>query len=358
MKSFLSLLLTSALAALSLAGPVTNVRAPTDLPRLILYYQTTHNSRGEPISMLPLVTEKNIALTHLIVCSLHINRGGVIHLNDYPPSNPRFYTLWNETVVLRNSGAKIMGMVGGAAPGSFDKTTLDGDQATFDYYYGQLRDTILEYDLDGMDLDVEQAMSQAGIERLVARLYADFGQNFIITLAPVASAMRNGANLSGFNYKTLEAKHGGSIDFYNAQFYSGFGTMRAPSDFQRIVSAGWDPADIVAGQLTSPSNGNGYTPYDQLNSTITSLRDTYGQIGGVMGWEYFNSLPGNEQRPWEWAQIMTKILRPNRVPDLRVTVEDAVKLRKAYVDSTMAGGQFRAMGDIKPNVDYDAMVHV
>lgn len=71
----------------------TSVLPP--LPRLVIYFQTTHDAEGNPISMLPLVTEQNIALTHLIVCSFHINLDGEIHLNDYPPDNPLFYTLWN-----------------------------------------------------------------------------------------------------------------------------------------------------------------------------------------------------------------------------------------------------------------------
>jgi len=28
-----------------------------------------------------------------------------------------------------------------------------------------------------------------------------------------------------------------------------------------------------------------------------------------MGWEYFNSLPGDIHRPWEWAGVMTKNVR-------------------------------------------------
>ena len=59
----------------------------------------THDSRtGAPISMLPLITEKRIALTHLIVCSFHINANGTIHLNDYPPQHPIFSTLFEQLV--------------------------------------------------------------------------------------------------------------------------------------------------------------------------------------------------------------------------------------------------------------------
>lgn len=205
------------------ASTSTTVVSP-ELPRLVIYFQTTHDSEGNPISMLPLITEQNIALTHLIVCSLHINLNGEIHLNDYPPSNPLFYTLWNETVIMQEAGVKVMGMVGGAASGSFTSSTLDStDNSTFEYYYGQLHDVIVQYSLQGMDLDVEQSMTQTGITRLVERLYTDFGQDFIITLAPVASALYSGANLSGFKYEDLEDMTESDsgleiIRFYNAQF--------------------------------------------------------------------------------------------------------------------------------------------
>lgn len=215
------------LASFSSALPVqdaTSVAVYPELPRLVIYFQTTHDSNGDPISMLPLITELDIALTHLIVCSFHINYGSEIHLNDYPPSYPLFSTLWNETLVMKDAGVKVMGMIGGAAPGSFDTLTLDStDDATFEHYYGQLRDAVAQYGLQGMDLDVEQYMSQAGITRLVARLHADFGDDFVITLAPVASALSNQGNLSGFDYETLEAdartvSGQDMIDFYNAQF--------------------------------------------------------------------------------------------------------------------------------------------
>jgi len=336
-------------------------RAPIaagDLPRLVLYFQTTHDSSGHPISMLPLVQEQGIALTHLIVCSLHINKDSDIHLNDFPPGDPHFYTLWNETVTMRNSGVKVMGMVGGAAAGSFTKDTLDGDQATFDRYYGQLKAVIQEFGLQGMDLDVEQYMSQAGITRLVNQLRHDFGSDFTITLAPVASALRGGSNLSGFDYSALESSDGDDISFYNAQFYSGFGSMRSPDDFNSITSHGLAASKIVAGQLTSAANGNGYIPYDQLNSTIVQLRSQHGQIGGVMGWEYFNSEPGGTSRPWQWAEIMTQILRPGQARKLQLSTSDVVRLQNAYRDTVRFSQTFQADIEIAQKVNYTALANM
>lgn len=336
-------------------------KATSDVPRLVIYFQTTHDDDGNPISMLPLITEQGIALTHLIVCSFHVNAGSVIHLNDYAPDVPHFYTLWNETVVMQQAGVKVMGMIGGAAAGSFSTQTLDGDEETFEYYYGQVYNLINQYNLQGMDLDVEQSMSQSGIDRLVSRLYQDFGEDFVITLAPVASAMRDGANLSGFDYDTLAADavttSGASmIDFYNAQFYSGFATMASPADFESIVSHGWDPSLIVAGQLTNPSNGGGYTTAVALNQTVITLVEQYGTIGGIMGWEYFNSEPGEEAAPWEWAQEMTEILRPNEYVPLVITTETASTLTAAYDESTMGDSSAKAFSPVD-KVNYFDMVN-
>ncbi|PSR81296.1 endo-N-acetyl-beta-D-glucosaminidase precursor [Coniella lustricola] len=365
--------------------PAPRSNARSELPRLVIYFQTTHDDLGNPISMLPLIHEKHIALTHLIVCSLHINEDQDIRLNDYSPYDPHFYTLWNETVIMQRAGVKVTGMIGGADPGSFDTGTLDStDDATFELYYAQLAQVIRTYDLQGMDLDVEQYMSQAGIERLVQRLNADFGEDFIITLAPVATALENSANLSGFNYTALaQASHlaasstTGSatankttgaaaqgaemIHFLNAQFYSGFGTMNSPTDFQNVVAAGWDPKFIVAGQLTSPLNGAGYTDASTLNETVVQLVAEYGIIGGIMGWEYFDSEPGGTDEPWEWAQEMTAILRPGDSLALTITDETATTLSTAWNHSVIMNGSESTATEQQhaaaARVDYFAMVN-
>jgi len=340
-----------------LGQPASEDARTEQLPRLVLYYQTTHDSFGRPISMLPLITEKNIALTHLIVCSFHINWNNTLTLNDYPPHYPLFNTLWNETVVMKQAGVKVMGMVGGAAAGSFHTSTLDGSIADFEYYYGQLRDAIVTYGLEGMDLDVEQPMSQTGITRLVRRLRADFGPDFIITLAPVAPALHKGGNLSGFDYMTLEDTVGNEIAFYNAQFYNGWGDLASTYTFDRIVNTGWNPQKILAGQVTTPANGGGFVAHNRLNATISELRSKYGQIGGIMGWEYFNSRPGDTSQPWLWAQVMTAILRPNLVPQLRITKSMADRLTKAWRDSVGVGESEISTIVAPPNVDYMSMIN-
>ncbi|KAK2593334.1 Glycoside hydrolase, 38 vacuolar alpha mannosidase [Conoideocrella luteorostrata] len=162
-------------------------------------------------------------------------------------------------------GSQVMGMVGGGAPGirtfrrchsnlNITTATLDGNDATFHESYALLKSMIQKYNLNGIDLDVEESMSQDGIERLVRQLHYDFDPSFLVTLAPVAAALSGANTLGKFDYKTLEQHVAAYTLFYNTQFYNGFGSMANTNGFDRIISAGWDPKKIVAGQLTSPDN--------------------------------------------------------------------------------------------------------
>ena len=89
---------------------------------------------------------------------------------------------------MQDIGVKVLGMLGGAAQGSFQR--LDRSDGEFEAYYVPLRDMVRRHNLDGLDLDVEEPMSLNGIIRLIDRLKTDFGPEFLITLAPVATALR------------------------------------------------------------------------------------------------------------------------------------------------------------------------
>lgn len=278
-------------------------------PRLVLYYQTTHDRNGNSVSLLPLL-QNHVPVTHLIVGAFHVSARSDVYLNDDLPSSFKFSALWRETKQLQEVGIKIMGMIGGAAPGSFSVSTLDGDEATFRKHYYKLQSLVQTYGLEGLDLDVEEPMSQGGITRLIKQLHADFGSDFLVTLAPVASALWNDHNISGFSYSEVEKSIGSNIAFYNAQFYNGFGGLSDGRDYDNVVNNGWAPEKIVAGLLTSPANGVGYVATDVISKAIASIRNQHGQFGGVSGWEYFNAEPGGRQQPWKWLQIIGNTLKP------------------------------------------------
>lgn len=224
-----------------------------------------------------------------------------------------------------------MGMLGGAAKGSF--TRLDLDEDTFEAYYIPLRNLIRERGLDGLDLDVEEPMTLAGIIRLIDRLKTDFGASFIITLAPVAAALmseREEHNLSGFSYEALEVMRGKQIAWYNTQFYCGWGDLSKTDGFDFMVRRGYPADKLVVGMVTNPSNGSGWVPFEMLQEVLITLKVRYPGFGGVMGWEYFNSLPGDRARPWEWAAFMTKNVRnglPAVIP-IASTVAPAIPLNR------------------------------
>lgn len=76
---------------------------------------------------------------------------------------------------------------------------------------------------------------------------------------------------------------------------------------------GWAPEKVVVGLVTTPANGSGFIPFDILATVIPLMvGQHHSRFGGVMGWEYFNSLPGGRERPWEWAAWMTGILKTER----------------------------------------------
>ncbi|KAI2615489.1 glycoside hydrolase family 18 protein [Hypoxylon sp. NC1633] len=292
--------------------PAACAAAAVDDHRVVIYYQTTqlNNSATEHVSLLPLINSApEISVTHVLVAAIHIMDGdGGIHLNDFPPDNPIFDQVWSDTAQLQAAGVTVMGMVGGAAAGSFER--LDGDDAQFETYYKPLHDMIGTYNLQGLDLDVEESMSLNGVIRLIDRLKADFGDGFIISLAPVASALtEGGGNLSGFNYFDLEAQRGSSISFYNGQFYYGWGNAGSASDYESILDDGFPAAKVVMGMVTNPSNGGGYIDLDSEAPVLQELTSENPTFGGVAGWEYFNSLPGGNAAPWQWAAWMADHVR-------------------------------------------------
>ena len=164
--------------------------------------------------------------------------------------------------------------------------------------------------LDGLDLDVEEEMSLAGIVRLIDRLRADFGPDFIISLAPVAMSLLDFTkNLSGFDYEALEVMRGRDIAWYNAQFYCGWGNFESTLMYDMMLQRGWPAEKIVVGLVTNPANGRGFVDWRALAQVLSIIRQRPHRFGGVMGWEYFNSLPGDTDRPWEWARALTGMLR-------------------------------------------------
>ena len=153
-------------------------------------------------------------------------------------------------------------------------------------------------------------MTLPGVIRLIDRLRADFGPAFVITLAPVATALLpNQPHLSGFDYRLLEQMRGNQIAWYNTQFYCGWGDATTTFWYDAIMSVGWRADKVVVGLVTNPGNGAGYVEQSTSHDVMRMLRAKYPTFGGVMGWEYFNSMPGEHGEPWQWAAGMARAIR-------------------------------------------------
>ncbi|EUC31104.1 glycoside hydrolase family 18 protein [Bipolaris zeicola 26-R-13] len=343
-----------------MASSAPKLLPPGTGPRLIVYHQTFHDSQGNYHSLLPLVTN-NTGITHVIIAAIHLNEGaGNITLNDHRPDDTRYDQLWGEVNWLQGSGVKVLGMLGGAAKGSYER--LSGDDESFEAYYTPLHAIISRYKLSGLDLDVEEEIALSTITRLISRLRADFGPAFLITLAPVATALvpdpkipahlrpprpmlASGPSpnplhptlphLSGFSYPELECSvFGREVAWYNTQFYCGWGDAASILWYDAIVAAGWKPERVVMGVVTNPGNGAGHVSLATLRQNCAVLRDKYRNVGkgfgGVMGWEYFNAgdseqdivhvaeLGSSETVQVGWVAALGKVLRAEEPEEQQV----------------------------------------
>jgi chitinase len=282
------------------AGQLWRTRTrPVTSGRVAVYYQTQFDG-SRYVSPLALVSNAT-RTSDLIVGAFHLQGDGTVHLNDDPPADPRFATMWSEVAAMQAQGVRIEAMVGGAAAGSFAR--LD---TQFDVYYPILKGIIDSYHLDGVDLDVEEKMSIAGLERLIRRLRADYGDGFVITMAPVAAELRRTASLSGIDYEQLYRDLGGSISWFNVQFYNRYGSLATTRDYEAVVARKLVPAQkLVAGMLSNASNGgSGFVDVPTMQATLAGLLAAHPELGGADSWEYFNSQPGGTAAPWQWASTV------------------------------------------------------
>lgn len=285
------------------ASASTSATSATGEHRVITYYQTHYRSDGSFVSLRPLIDE-GTDVSHVIVGALHLNEGNNVTLNDHAPDDPFFDPVWKDVQYVREHGVTTLAMIGGAAPGTWER--LDTD---FDTYYPQLRDFLRAYDFQGADLDVEQETSQAGVIRVIEALKHDFGEDFLVTLTPVSPETWGGHGLSGLDLLSLKETNGDDIDWLNVQGYCGWGDVTTTNDVYWAVDyGGWAPSKIVYGVVTDPGLCGGYAEPDVQAATIRQAVAEYPDLGGVFGWEYYTSQPGGEAAPWEWAALMREAI--------------------------------------------------
>lgn len=264
--------------------------------RVVAYYQTQYvtNPDGSRsyVSPLPL---RGIA-TDVEVAAIHLNSDHTLRVNDNLPSDPMFAPMWRDLRSLQRSGIQTLAMLGGAGIGSYANLHAD-----FGTYYGLLARFLRVYHFNGIDLDIEEAFSLADTEHLISVLRRDFGPRFIIAMSPVAADLSGQSTFSGgFDYATLNRQEGRRIDWYNAQFYCGWGDLSSTSDYDAVIAHGFNPEQVVAGTVTNPANCSGYVDPATLAATISTLTAEYPDFGGIAGWEYFNAIGPQPNDPAGW----------------------------------------------------------
>ncbi|HXM23495.1 MAG TPA: glycosyl hydrolase family 18 protein [Terriglobales bacterium] len=308
----LRFLCSLALASVLVLGSAFAQSAPVTSKRVIYYYQTQYY-QGKYVSLSKIwkqvspKTHKPIT-TDVMVAAFHLgydsNNQPYIHLNDNVPSDPMFTVMWRQVATLQKNGVNVRMMLGGAAQGSY--ANLFSNWNTF---YPILRQTLRQYHLDGIDMDIEEQVALTDAQKLVHHLNKDFSKQFIMTMSPVAPDLSGYVGFSGFNYKDLYgSSEGKRINWFNGQFYCGWGTLATTTDYELIIKNGYPPEKIVGGMIGNPANCSGYVPIPTVAKTVKELVAMYPRFGGVADWEYFNTLPGGLANPVKWGAIMAKAM--------------------------------------------------
>ena len=240
----------------------------------IIYYYQTFNGLSELLSR-PLI--KNI---NIYICSLHFNtdnKGNItLHLND---NLPEYYSnVWKEINEASKKGNRILCMLGGAG-GAY--TTLFNK---YDICYPLLKSFLKKYKvIKGIDLDIEEYVELNNIKKLINQINIDFGDDYIITMAPVQYALANDLpGLGGFCYKDLyKSIEGSKISWFNCQSYNDYSI----NSYNDIINNGYPSNKIVYGMIGDQTTGNLFKT--NILPTINSIYKKYPYMSGVFIWEYF-----------------------------------------------------------------------
>uniref|UniRef100_UPI00293D4BCB glycosyl hydrolase family 18 protein n=1 Tax=Janthinobacterium sp. TaxID=1871054 RepID=UPI00293D4BCB len=245
-------------------------RHPMPANRVVMYLHSPAALESLP-ACLPSLTALNLSAFH---CGFR--RGfPYIHLNDLEPDDPAYDRTWALMQQAQRAGVRVHAVLGGARAAY---TTLFEDYETF---YPLWRALLREFRFDGVDLGIEEVVAQDDVERLIDDLRRDFPPGFQITAAPLARALRQGYDpVSRLVWRPLAER----LDWLNVQFHGGFGSLANCRDYDAIVQAGYDPAQLVGGILGNPARGSGYVPVATVCATLRTLAARYdGRAGGVAG---------------------------------------------------------------------------
>jgi alkaline phosphatase D len=308
----------------------SHVERERQAKKLIVYHQTYHHE-GKLQSILPLIEDSKPIVTHVVFAALHINvrmedetpqpwdvdsdkpgtpeppKRRVLHLtlNDNDPDDPYYDEVWKEKAALQAKGVKTLLLIGGAAHGTISELdyapgSFEHNQERFEVAYSLVRDLLIRKNFDGLDLDVEEPMTQSGAERFIRRIRQDFSKSFFVTMSPMAPGLQGGRELSLLDYSSLEQTCGHMINWYHVQFYNGWGSAGDAEGYEKLVETGFEPSRLVLAILSSPVHGHGFVGMEDLGGALDVINKGHPAFAGVACWEYFASgRKGKEGAPSE-----------------------------------------------------------
>jgi chitinase len=261
------------------------------MPRVIYYYQTFVG------------LDKLLSHLHdidvIILASIHFgltNKIPYIHLNDHSPDDSQFNMVWEQAEQVSSVGIDIILLIGGAGGGFIN---LFENYST---YYNLLKQLINNKKfIKGVELDVEEMVDLKDIKMLIRDLINDFGENFIITMAPIANAMKyDKPGIGYFIYKDLyNSDEGKYISWFNVQCYGEFSV----ETYDNIIQNGYPQQKIGMGMISCDFSKNNF---QEAIETVKIVSNKYPDMVGVDNWEYLDS-PPDKNDPSEWAKEMKKI---------------------------------------------------
>ena len=263
------------------------------MKRIIYYYQTFCGLKD-------LINNNVTNVTHIHLSAIHFgkdeNNQYYIHLNNNIPYCEKYTLLWEELLELKNKGVKIILMIGGAG------SAYNELFSNFDIYYNLLY-TLLKVKSDiisGIDLDIEEEVSLENIKKLINKVKNDFGDDFIISMAPIQSSLENDVpGMGGFIYKDLyNSNEGKYIDYFNVQFYSDF----TFNSYNNIINNNYPPEKIIMGMISGQNLQNNLV---EIKKTLTK----YNNFGGTFIWEYYNAI--DNESPSKWADLVKEVYNSN-----------------------------------------------
>ena len=255
--------------------------------KIIYYYQTFS-------SLKPLV-DTNLTNVYVYVSSLHfgkeLDERPYIHLNNTTPNSQ--ISLWEDIEKASVAGITILVMLGGAG-GAYS-----GLFNNFNYNYSLLYNFLKQYPfIKGIDLDVEEDTSISDIKMLINHLDRNFGKDFIISMAPIVSAMSSDEpGMGGFSYKDLyKSPEGKRINWFNVQCYY----LYSEDVYASIINNGYPPKKITFGMLGDNFTSNSFP---EAAKEIEMISKKYPKINGVCLWEYGDT----KIDPLVWGTTIDKI---------------------------------------------------